>query len=166
MSYPYTMLHVEAQRAKQRLVQAFHSAPYPCSESPPSPITKNYPLTNEQIDAAARLCFFQELKRSPEAFPDRTSKGAAPTRSGWADSDMSPFSFGLALLLLCTVAAAHTNHPVLWLLLGPAPFAVGLTALTFLRKRFGQLWPPRFFGRRDRCYNLSRPRCPLDTGSA
>src|SRR6516164_7121786 len=78
MSYPYIMLHVEAQLAKQRLVQAFHSAPYLCSESPPSPITKNYPLTT----------------------------------------------------------------------------------LTFLRKRFGQLWPPRFFGRRDRCYNLSRPLRP------
>jgi hypothetical protein len=41
----------------------------------------------------------------------------------------------LALVLVGVVVAAHTDHPVFWLLIGPTPFAVLHTTRTFLRQR-------------------------------
>jgi len=50
-------------------------------------------------------------------------------------SPMSVFSsFMLALVLVGVVVAAHTDHPVFWLLIGPTPFAVLHTTRTFLRQ--------------------------------
>ena len=58
-------------------------------------------------------------------------------RGGYAcDDDMSTFTFTLTLLLLATVAAAQTDDPMFWLLIGPAPFAVAFTGLVFFRQRF------------------------------
>jgi hypothetical protein len=49
---------------------------------------------------------------------------------------MGAFSFTLTLQLLGTIAAAHTDHPVFWLLVGPMPLAVGFTLMTFVRQGF------------------------------
>jgi hypothetical protein len=50
--------------------------------------------------------------------------------------DMSAFSFTLTLLLSSTIAAANTDQPLFWLLIGPAPLAVDLAVTIFLRQRF------------------------------
>ncbi len=50
--------------------------------------------------------------------------------------DMSAFSFTLTLLLSSTIAAANADRPVFWLLIGPAPLAIGLVAAVSLRQRF------------------------------
>jgi len=42
-------------------------------------------------------------------------------------SDMSVPSIILTLVLLGTIVAGHTDHPVFWLLVGPAPLGVGFT---------------------------------------
>lgn len=49
---------------------------------------------------------------------------------------MSVFGITLTLVLLGTIAAAHTDCPVLWLLIGPAPLGVGFTVIAFLRHGF------------------------------
>jgi hypothetical protein len=49
--------------------------------------------------------------------------------------DLSVFSFMLALMLAGVVLAAHTEHPVFWLFIGPIPVALLYTARTFLRQR-------------------------------
>jgi hypothetical protein len=49
---------------------------------------------------------------------------------------MSAFSFTLTLLLSSTIAAANADRPLYWLLIGPAPLAIGLVAGVFLRRRF------------------------------
>ena len=41
----------------------------------------------------------------------------------------------IALLFLATIAAIHSDQPTFWLLIGPAPLASGLTALTVLRRK-------------------------------
>jgi hypothetical protein len=41
----------------------------------------------------------------------------------------------LALVLVAVIIAAHTDHPVFWLLVGPTPFAVLHTTRAFLRER-------------------------------
>jgi len=48
---------------------------------------------------------------------------------------MRAFGFTLTVLLLGTIAAANTNRPVFWLLIGPAPIAAGFTVLRYIRKR-------------------------------
>jgi hypothetical protein len=47
---------------------------------------------------------------------------------------MSVPSIILTLVLLGTIVAGHTDHPVFWLLVGPAPLGVGFTVITFLRQ--------------------------------
>jgi hypothetical protein len=51
---------------------------------------------------------------------------------------MRTHSVILTLVLLGTIAAAHTDHPVFSLLVGPAPLGVGFTVITFLRQGFGR----------------------------
>jgi hypothetical protein len=63
----------------------------------------------------------------------RKRRGTNSTRK-----DMSVFSFVLMLLLLGMFAAAHSDRPVFWLLVGPFPLAVGFTLTTFLRQGFGR----------------------------
>src|SRR5260370_22275018 len=83
----------------------------------------------------------QNSKMSQENRGERTpvrsrTRTAIPT-IGSSDTkrDMTVSSFMLALVLGGVVVAAHTNHPVFWLLIGPTPFAVLHTTRTFLRQR-------------------------------
>jgi hypothetical protein len=59
-------------------------------------------------------------------------------RSNGTRSDMSVSSFILVLVVLGTIVAGHTNHPVFWLLVGPAPLGIGYTAFTFFRQGLGR----------------------------
>jgi hypothetical protein len=51
---------------------------------------------------------------------------------------MTASSFVLTLLLIATLAASSADHPVFWLLLGPAPLAAGVGLLGFLRSRLSR----------------------------
>ena len=57
-----------------------------------------------------------------------------PNGNYWMREDMGVFGFAWTLLLIGTVAAAETDRPVLWLLVGPVPFVVGFAVVAFLRK--------------------------------
>jgi hypothetical protein len=59
-------------------------------------------------------------------------------RSGGTRSDMSASSIILTLVLLGTIVAGHTDHPVFWLLVVPAPLGIGFTAIMFFRHGFGR----------------------------
>src|SRR5258708_20419720 len=88
----------------------------------------------------------QENRR--ERTPVRSRKRTAIPTIGSGDTkrDMTVSSFMLALVLVGVVVAAHTNHPVFWLLIGPTPFAVLHTTRTFLRQRvMRRRRPPLFF---------------------
>ena len=136
MSYPYTSFNLDAKWAKQRLVQSFQSGPDRHADSPSPPTAKNAPVGNDQKEAANRPSLSQELSRLLNGLRDLAKIATGPKRSGWTKRDMSTFSFSLTLLLLGTIAAANTNHPVFWLLIGPAPLAAGFTVLAFFRKGF------------------------------
>ena len=58
----------------------------------------------------------------------------------------------LALVLVGVVVAAHTDHPVFWLLVGPTPIAVLHTTRTFLRQRVIRREGPLMFRKRNRLY--------------
>src|ERR1700732_2222402 len=53
----------------------------------------------------------------------------------WMGGGMGVCGFAWTLLLIGTGAAAETDRPVLWLLVGPVPFVVGFAAVAFLRQR-------------------------------
>jgi hypothetical protein len=96
----------------------------------------NYPYSDFFMDAQrAKIGFAKswECKSKP-------IKGTLK-RYDRTQSDMSPFSFVLTLLLAGTVAAAHSADPAFWLLVGPAPLAAVFTATALFRRRFGRPVP-------------------------
>lgn len=58
---------------------------------------------------------------------------ATPTKK--AKRDLTVSGLVLALVFSGAVVAAHTDQPVFWLLVGPAPFAVAYTVGVSLRHR-------------------------------
>ena len=74
----------------------------------------------------------------------------------------------LALVLVGVVVAAHTDHPVFWLLVGPTPIAVLHTTRTFLRQRVIRREGPLMFRKRDQLYQktlLTKNTNPIDATS-
>jgi hypothetical protein len=59
-------------------------------------------------------------------------------RSSGATGDLSVSSIVLTLVLLGTIVAGNTDHPIFWLLIGPAPLGIGFTLITFLRQGLGR----------------------------
>jgi hypothetical protein len=112
-------------------------------------LPKSAPGANDQKEAAKRPSLSQDLSRLRNGLSDLAKNATPPKRSAQTKRDMSAFSFSLALLLLGTIAATNTNHPVFWLLLGPAPLAAGFTVLTFFRQRFSRCSPFAVFGKRE-----------------
>jgi hypothetical protein len=113
----------------------------------------------------------QNSKMSQENRRERTpvrgrKRTAIPTiGSGDIKRDLTVSSFMLALVLVGVVVAAHTDHPVFWLLIGPTPFAVLHTTRTFLRQRVIRLEGPLMFCKRDRLYQetlLTKNTNPID----
>ena len=120
---------------------------------------------------AARRDSKQNSKMSQENRRERTpvrsrTRTAIPTiGSGDTKRDLTVSSFMLALVLARVVVAAHTDHPVFWLLIGPTPFAVLHTTRTFLRQRVIRREGPLMFCKRDRLYQetlLTKNTKPID----
>jgi hypothetical protein len=130
MSYPYSSLHLEAHRAKQRLTQAFRDQG---SGSLPSPLLEITPATIEQEEADSQPQLSPRVTGSRDVLFDLGTNTECESNS--TRRDMSASSFTLALLLFGTIAAAYTDRPAFWLLIGPAPLAVGFAAIAFLRPR-------------------------------
>ena len=81
-------------------------------------------------------------KRLRENSCNSTRKQRCQKRSGRTHNDISAFILTLTLQILGTIAAAHTDRPVFWLLVGPMPLAVGFTLITFIRQ--GVIHPSLF----------------------
>jgi hypothetical protein len=123
VNYPYDSLRLQDEWAKKNLAQVFQTE------------------TNVPTDGLPlRECH----SKSPvwRSAKDAPSKGVGVAdkerETAWTGKDMSTFTIVLILVLLGMFAADHTNRPVFWLLVGPAPLAVGFTLTTFLRQGFGR----------------------------
>jgi hypothetical protein len=136
MNYPYSSLILEAQRAKERLAGVFQARPDRRAPSLPLRNVEGGPARNDAQHAADRPTVSAEVSYPRIALFDAGRNTAFPNRTYWMRGDMSALSFALTLLLLGTAAATQTDQPVLWLLIGPAPFAVGFAAVAVLRQRF------------------------------
>jgi hypothetical protein len=99
----------------------------------------------------------QENRRERTPVRSRTRTAIPTIGSGDTKRDLTVSSFMLALVLVGVVVAAHTNHPVFWLLIGPTPLAVLHTTRTFLRQRVIRREEPLMFCKRDRLYQETLP---------
>ena len=127
MSYPYSSLHLEVDRAQRLLTQAFRDQH--AKSVPPGRIEGT---VREQEETANR----PPLSGQRDVLLDLRRNAAYPNTSNAARRDMSATSFTLALLLFATIAAAHTDLPAYWLLIGPAPLGVGFAVIALFRRRF------------------------------
>jgi hypothetical protein len=136
MNFPISSLIMEAESAKQQLTKLFQTGEGGHISRLAQTDIERSSDQNDRNEAAKRpkeSCKFFRL-RDIHLNPGkntRSSKGLY-----WMREDMGALSFAWTLVLLSAVAAAQTDHPVLWLLIGSAPLAVGVVAAGFLRRRF------------------------------
>jgi hypothetical protein len=90
----------------------------------------------EKADRRSNLS--EQLGLSRELFRDATRNLVTEKRPSPAGGDLSASSVIFTLVLLGTILAGHTDHPVFWLLVGPAPLGIGFTAIMVFRRGLGQ----------------------------
>ncbi|MBV9104797.1 MAG: hypothetical protein JO313_02120 [Verrucomicrobia bacterium] len=78
----------------------------------------------------------QPHPHEPEGHYAPAKNRAFPKRLYWMREDMGALSFSWTLTLLATFAATQSDQPARWLLVGPAPLAIGFAAAALLRRRF------------------------------
>jgi hypothetical protein len=135
MNFPYSSLIVEADSAKQQLNRVFRTEASGHISSLSHTDIQHSSGKNDWNEAANRpkesFNFFRLSNVHLNPWKNsRSSKGLY-----WMREDMGALSFAWTLVLLSAVAATQTDQPVLWLLIGPAPLAVGVVAAGFLRRR-------------------------------
>jgi len=136
MNYPYSSLIFEAQRANQELARLFQAQPDRCATSLSQSNIGRASAKNDPQGTANRPRISPELWPPRDILSGPRTNTRFPSGTYWMREDMGILSFTLTLVLLSTVAAAQTDRPMLWLLAGPAPLAVGFAAVAFLRRRF------------------------------
>jgi hypothetical protein len=72
---------------------------------------------------------------TPTPISDRTGAAPSTVEPDQNKRDLTASSFVLGLALVGAVLAAHTDRPVFWLCLGPAPLIFLHTLGAFLRQR-------------------------------
>jgi hypothetical protein len=146
----YVSFLLEIDAAKRRLAEQFEA------ESLRSIARRSKAIVAHDRSRAARTTVeknnntFQEYRRARTPVRSRT-RTAMPTKgSGQPKRDLTVSSFILALVLVGVIVAAHTDRPVLGLLIGPTPFVVLHTTRTFLRQRVIRREGLLMFCKRDR----------------
>jgi hypothetical protein len=122
--YPYDSFHLQDERAKKNLTRVFQIETRVPNDGLPR-------RESRSVSGVWRSAKDARIKSAGVA-----DKGK---ETAWTGKDMSAFSIVLMLLLLGIFAAAYTDRPVFWLLMGPAPLAVGYTLITFFRQGFGRI---------------------------
>jgi hypothetical protein len=129
----YISLLLEAAAANRRLAHLFQS------EKVDQATCQSIAMVTRDSSGAARgdrnNKMPQESRQGRTQVSNRTRTVIPNLGSGATRRDLSVFSFMLALMLAGVVVAAHTDHPVFWLLIGPIPVAILYTTRTFLRQR-------------------------------
>ena len=148
----YISLLLEAEAANRRLARLFQS------EEIDRATQQSISIVTADANGAARREPKQNSKMPQENRHERTpvrsrTRTVIPnTGSGATKRDLTVSSFMLALVLVGIVVAAHSDHPVFWLLVGPTPIAVLHTTRTFLRQRVIRREGPLMFWKRDQLY--------------
>jgi hypothetical protein len=148
MSSQLPELLLEAQLAKRQLEEVFKTTELGC-DNQSSPITESVRVTIDRNEPSKRQRPAHDFAQPRNMFGDSTRNARRPKRSDRNKSDMTPSSFTLTLLLIATIAAAYTDRPPFWLLLGPVLLAAGFAMLAVFQQRPGWRSPFRETGVRD-----------------
>jgi hypothetical protein len=143
-------LLLEAEAANRRLAQLFQ-----LEELDRATHQSTAMVTRDSSRAARReqnSKMSQENRRERASVRSRTRTAIPTIGSRDTKRDLTVSSFMLALVLAGVVVAAHTDHPVFWLLIGPVPLAVLHTTRTFLRQCVIRREGPIMFWKRDQLY--------------
>jgi hypothetical protein len=105
---------------------------------PVLPAGKCVPAQSMKKKADRRLNQSEQLTPSRKLFRGGTGNLVTQKQPSWAGGDMSASSLIFTLVLLGTILAGHTDHPMFWLLVGPAPLGIGYTAIMVFRRGLGQ----------------------------
>jgi hypothetical protein len=138
VNYPNATFYLEAKRAKRNPVHVFTAEPDVPVADPVLLAAKCAPTRTMKKKADSRLNLPELLRHSRELFRDATRNLVTPKRPSWSGGDMSASSVIFTLALLGTILAGRTDHPVFWLLVGPAPLGIGFTAIMVFRRRTRQ----------------------------
>ena len=136
MDDQYPKLVIDSRVARRQLAQEFESGVDSKTQRRVSPVRNRRLATAPQENASEGKAPYRDLVRSIASFIHRTR--SRKTQSDIPKRDISGFGFLLILMLLmllCEVAAAQTNNPVFWLLVGPTPLALAFTANRFFQYR-------------------------------
>ena len=146
----YITLLLEAEVANRRLAQLFQSEELDrASQQSISLVTRD---SNGGARREQNSKMPQENRHERTPVRNRTRTVIPNTGSGATKRDLTVSSFMLALVLAGVVVAAHTDHPVFWLFIGPIPVAVLHTTRAFLRQRVIRREGPLMFSNRARLY--------------
>ena len=133
MDDQYPKLVIDSRVARRQLAQEFESGVDSNTQRPVSSGRNRSLATAPQKKASEGKAPYSDPVRSIASFIHRTR--SRKTQSDIPKRDISGFGFLLILMLLCEVAAAQTNNPVFWLLVGPTPLALAFTANRFFQYR-------------------------------
>jgi hypothetical protein len=131
----YISLLLEAEAANRRLAQLFQSEELDRANHQSTAIVTGDSSGAALRDSKQNSKMSQENRRERTPVRSRTRTAIPTIGSSDTKRDLTVSSFMLALVLVGVVVAAHTDHPVFWLLVGPTPIAVLHTTRTFLRQR-------------------------------
>jgi hypothetical protein len=135
MSSALPEIFLNGQLAKRRLEEVFDMTDSGC-QAPP--MTTSVQVASDENESGKRQRPARDLARSRDVFSNPTIKGTRPKRSNRTSSDMTTSCFTLTLLLIATIAAAYTDRPAFWLLMGPVPLAAGFAMAACFQQRLGR----------------------------
>jgi len=133
MDDQYPKLVIDSRVARRQLAQEFESGVDSNTQRPVSPARNRRLATAPQKNVSKGKAPYPDPVRSIASLINRTR--SRKTQSETPKRDISGFGFLLILMLLSEIAAAQTENPVFWLLVGPTPLALAFTANRFLQYR-------------------------------
>lgn len=134
----YASFLLEADAAKQRLALLFPSEELGVANHWSTTMAAGYSSRADRAAAKQNSDTARERRQTHNFVRDRTRTPIKGSQSAQMRQDLTVSGFVLALVFVGVIVAAHTDRPVFWLLIGPAPFAVLHTVRTFLQQRMNR----------------------------
>ena len=130
----HASLLLQGYAAKRKLAESFQSEGLEQANQPPIAIAAHESIAAVQTDIKQSSKLFREDCRPHGLDRNWTPTALRTSQPGQRKRDLTVSGFVFTLVLVGVILAAHTDRPVFWLLIGPAPFAVLHTTRTFLRQ--------------------------------
>jgi hypothetical protein len=134
----YLSFLLETDAAKRKLLELFESETLRSADYHSTEIVSHDRSRATRAGTEDSNDTFRKSRRTRTPVSSRTRTAIRRVQSGQTKRDLTVSGLMLALVLAGVIAAAYTDQPVFWLLIGPAPFALFHTIRTLLRQRVTQ----------------------------